>query len=57
VQEEFGRLRARPGLIAAGLGLLGIGIGGGIAAKRARGKPTRRLRLPRRKPRSRLPWR
>jgi 1-acyl-sn-glycerol-3-phosphate acyltransferase len=57
VQEEFGRLRARPGLIAAGLALLGLGIGGGVAAKRSRAKPARRLRLPRRKPRSRLPWR
>jgi 1-acyl-sn-glycerol-3-phosphate acyltransferase len=46
VREEFGRLRDRPGLIAAGLALLGLGIGGGVAARRAR-----------RKPRSRLPWR
>ena len=46
VREEFGRLRARPGLIAAGLAVLGIGIGGGVAARRAR-----------RRPRSKLPWR
>jgi 1-acyl-sn-glycerol-3-phosphate acyltransferase len=46
VRDEFGRLRARPGLIAAGLALLGIGIGGGVAARRAR-----------RRQRSRLPWR
>jgi len=46
VREEFGRLRSRPGLIAAGLALLGIGIGGGVAARRAR-----------RRPRSKLPWR
>jgi 1-acyl-sn-glycerol-3-phosphate acyltransferase len=46
VRQEFGRLRDRPGRIAAGLALLGLGIGGGVAARRAR-----------RKPRSRLPWR
>ena len=46
VREEFGRLRSRPGLIAAGLAVLGIGIGGGVAARRAR-----------RRPRSKLPWR
>jgi 1-acyl-sn-glycerol-3-phosphate acyltransferase len=46
VQQEFGRLRDRPGLIAAGLALLGLGIGGGVAARRAR-----------RRPRSKLPWR
>ena len=46
VREEFGRLRARPGLIAAGLALVGLGIGGGVAARRAR-----------RRPPSRLPWR
>ena len=46
VQQEFGRLRSRPGLIAAGLALIGLGVGGGFAARRAR-----------RKPRSRLPWR
>ena len=43
---EFGRLRSRPGLIAAGLALIGLGVGGGVAARRAR-----------RRPRSRLPWR
>lgn len=40
VQEEYGRLRATPGLIAAGLAA--IGIGGGLLAKRqldARPKP------------------
>jgi 1-acyl-sn-glycerol-3-phosphate acyltransferase len=47
VQAEFRRLRARPGLIAAGLAALGIG--GGVVAYR-RG-------LLRRRPRSRLPWR
>jgi 1-acyl-sn-glycerol-3-phosphate acyltransferase len=46
VQEQFGRLRARPGLIAAGLALVGLGIGGGVAARRAR-----------RRPKSKLPWR
>src|SRR3954454_12709336 len=30
VRAEFGRLRDRPGLIAAGLALLGLGIGGGV---------------------------
>lgn len=40
VQEEYGRLRAKPGLIAAGLAA--IGIGGGLLARRqvqTRGKP------------------
>jgi 1-acyl-sn-glycerol-3-phosphate acyltransferase len=40
VREEYGRLRANPGLIAAGLAA--IGIGGGLPAKRqveARRKP------------------
>jgi 1-acyl-sn-glycerol-3-phosphate acyltransferase len=32
VQEEYGRLRARPGLVLAGLAA--IGIGGGLAARR-----------------------
>ena len=41
VQDEYGRLRAAPGLIAAGL--TAVGIGGGLIAKRrleARRKPT-----------------
>jgi 1-acyl-sn-glycerol-3-phosphate acyltransferase len=40
VQEEYGRLRANPGLVAAGLAA--IGVGGGLLAKRqleARRKP------------------
>ena len=47
VEAEFRRLRARPGLIAAGLAALGIG--GGVLA--------RRRVLERRRSRSRLPWR
>jgi 1-acyl-sn-glycerol-3-phosphate acyltransferase len=54
VEEEFRRLRARPGLIAATLAALGIG--GGLLVKRGRRPPKRRLPLPRRR-RSRLPWR
>ena len=60
VQEEYGRLRARPGLIVAGLAA--IGIGGGLLARRqleAKRKPrllgkveSRKLR--RRKARQRL---
>ena len=60
VQDEYGRLRAKPGLIAAGLAA--IGIGGGLLARRqlaARRKPQllakiepRKLR--RRKARARL---
>jgi 1-acyl-sn-glycerol-3-phosphate acyltransferase len=46
VEEEYRRLRARPGLIAAGLAALGIG--GGLVAHR-------RGLLPRRR-RSHLPW-
>ena len=34
VQEEYGRLRANPGLIVAGIGALGVG--GGLLAKRQR---------------------
>ena len=34
VQEEYGRLRASPGMIAAGLGALGLG--GGLLATRRR---------------------
>jgi 1-acyl-sn-glycerol-3-phosphate acyltransferase len=48
VEQEFSRLRGRPGLIAAGLAALGIG--GGFVAHR-------RGILPRRRRRSRLPWR
>jgi 1-acyl-sn-glycerol-3-phosphate acyltransferase len=44
VEGEFKRLRARPGLIAASLAALGIGVGGSIFVKR------------RRRPRSKLPW-
>jgi 1-acyl-sn-glycerol-3-phosphate acyltransferase len=45
VEGEFRRLRARPGLIAAGLAALGIG--GGLLVRRERS----------RRRRSRLPWR
>ena len=44
VQEEYSRLRARPGLIAAGLTALGVG--GGLVVRQRR-----------RRKRSRLPWR
>jgi len=37
VNEEYSRLRARPGLIVAGLAA--IGIGGALAQRRRRGKP------------------
>lgn len=39
VQEEYGRLSASPGLIAAGLAALGIG--GGLVARRVRRPPAR----------------
>jgi 1-acyl-sn-glycerol-3-phosphate acyltransferase len=63
VEGEFKRLRARPGLIAASLAALGIG--GGLLVRRGRRPPPkRRLRLPKgvlsspkRRRRSRLPWR
>jgi 1-acyl-sn-glycerol-3-phosphate acyltransferase len=55
VEGEFRRLRARPGLIAAGLAALGIG--GGALVRRGRRPPKRRLPLPRRRQRSRAPWR
>ncbi len=45
VETEYGRLRARPGLVAAALAALGVG--GGLVARR---------QLRRRRPRSRLPW-
>ena len=54
VEGEFRRLRARPGLIAAGLAALGIG--GGLLVRRGRTPPRRQLPF-RRRPRSRLPWR
>ncbi len=47
VETEYGRLRARPGLIAAALAALGVG--GGLVARQ-------QLRA-RRRSRSRLPWR
>ncbi|MGH2742963.1 MAG: lysophospholipid acyltransferase family protein [Thermoleophilaceae bacterium] len=53
VEQEFRRLRARPGLIAAALAALGIG--GGLLVKRGRTPPKRRL--PFRTRRSRAPWR
>jgi 1-acyl-sn-glycerol-3-phosphate acyltransferase len=42
VQEEYGRLRASPGLIAAGLAALGLG--GGLVTRRLR-RPAERPRL------------
>jgi 1-acyl-sn-glycerol-3-phosphate acyltransferase len=45
VEGEFRRLRSRPGVIAAGLAALGIGVGGGVVVRRRR-----------RRPRSKLPW-
>ena len=55
VQEEYGRLRARPGLILAGLAAVGLG-GGLVARRRATAKPRilgvvepRRLRRRRRR--------
>ncbi len=38
VQEEYGRLRARPGLVLAGLAAVGLG-GGLVARRRATAKP------------------
>jgi 1-acyl-sn-glycerol-3-phosphate acyltransferase len=46
VETEYGRLRARPGMIAAALAALGVG--GGLVARRQLQR--------RRRPRSRLPW-
>jgi 1-acyl-sn-glycerol-3-phosphate acyltransferase len=54
VEGEFNRLLARPGVIAASLAALGIG--GGLLVKRGRKPPPRRLPLPRRRKRSRTPW-
>jgi 1-acyl-sn-glycerol-3-phosphate acyltransferase len=59
VQQEFQRLRARPGLIAAGVAALGAGVGGGLAYRarrrsRRRGRwPAIARRLPRRRRRGR----
>jgi 1-acyl-sn-glycerol-3-phosphate acyltransferase len=60
VQEEYGRLRASPGLIAAGLAALGVG-GGVMARRRRAARPQTRVlgrieprRLRRRKTRHRL---
>ena len=39
VQGEFRRLRSRPGLIAAGLAALGLGVGGGVVARRRARRP------------------
>jgi 1-acyl-sn-glycerol-3-phosphate acyltransferase len=41
VEGEFRRLRSRPGLIAAGLATLGLGIGGGVFAQRRRARRPR----------------
>ena len=46
VEGEYRRLRARPGVVAAGLAALGIGSGLLVQRQRAR-----------RRPKSRLPWR
>ncbi|MGZ6672918.1 MAG: hypothetical protein ACXVFM_11265, partial [Solirubrobacteraceae bacterium] len=60
VQEEYGRLRARPGLVLAGLAAIGLG-GGLVARRRAAAKPRilgvvppRRLRRRRRRLSDRL---
>lgn len=39
VRQEFRRLRERPGLIAAGLAALGLGVGGGVVARRRAKRP------------------
>jgi 1-acyl-sn-glycerol-3-phosphate acyltransferase len=50
VEHEFRRLRSRPGVIAAGLATLGLGIGGGVFAQRRRARrPTGLNRLLRRR--------
>jgi len=50
VEHEFRRLRSRPGVIAAALATLGLGLGGGIVARRRARKPPRGLaRLRRRR--------
>jgi 1-acyl-sn-glycerol-3-phosphate acyltransferase len=60
VREEYGRLRARPGLVLAGLAAIGLG-GGLLARRKAAAKPRilgvvqpRRLRRRRRRPPARL---
>jgi hypothetical protein len=45
VEREFQGLRARPGLIAAGLAVLGAGVGGGVAYRRRQAAKKRR-RIP-----------
>jgi 1-acyl-sn-glycerol-3-phosphate acyltransferase len=59
VEREFRGLRARPGLIAAALAILGAGIGGAAYRRRRAGKARPRLPLRRRaaKARPRLPLR
>jgi 1-acyl-sn-glycerol-3-phosphate acyltransferase len=49
VEHEFRRLRSRPGLIAAGLATLGLGVGGGIVARRRARRPRGLARLWRRR--------
>ena len=49
VEQEFRRLRSRPGLIAAGLATLGLGVGGGIVARRRARRPRGLARLWRRR--------
>ena len=49
VEQEFRRLRSRPGLIAAGLATLGLGVGGGIVARRRARRPRGLARLRRRR--------
>ena len=44
VEREFGRLRAHPGLIAAGLAALGVGAGVAVRRRRAASKPRRKRR-------------
>ncbi|MEA2330351.1 MAG: 1-acyl-sn-glycerol-3-phosphate acyltransferase [Thermoleophilaceae bacterium] len=44
VEGEFRRLKARPGLVAAGLAALGVG--GGLLVQRQRGRKRKRSRLP-----------
>jgi 1-acyl-sn-glycerol-3-phosphate acyltransferase len=63
VQEEYGRLRARPGLVLTALAAIGLG-GGLVARRRARAKPrllgvVEPLKVRRRKRRKRrlAPWR
>jgi 1-acyl-sn-glycerol-3-phosphate acyltransferase len=62
VQAEYGRLRARPGLVLTALAAIGVG-GGLVARRRARAKPrvlgiVEPLTIRRRKARRRrLPWR